>query len=62
MIAAVKAGAVSESSLALLEDRIALGQGKCQIYGTQIGYIESLKKITFYHSLTRPMWISLEGK
>lgn len=44
MKAAVKAGAVSKSSLALLEDRIALGQGKCQIYGTQIGYMESLKK------------------
>ena len=28
----------------MLEDRIALGQGKCQIYGTQIGYSEGLKR------------------
>jgi hypothetical protein len=34
---AVKNGKASGSSLALLEDRVALGQGKKQIYGSQIG-------------------------
>ncbi len=39
---AVKHGNATASSLALLEDRVALGQGKKQIYGSQIG----LNKIT----------------
>lgn len=34
---AVKKGNANASSLALLEDRILLGQGKRQIYGSQIG-------------------------
>ncbi len=34
---AVKNGRARGSSLALLEDRVALGQGKKQIYGSQIG-------------------------
>lgn len=34
---AVKLGNAQASSLALLEDRVALGQGKRQIYGSQIG-------------------------
>ena len=34
---AVKNGKATGSSLALLEDRVALGQGKKQIYGSQIG-------------------------
>jgi len=34
---AVKQGNARPSSLALLEDRIALRQGKKQIYGSQIG-------------------------
>ena len=34
---AVKKGNASGSSLALLEDRVALGRGKRQIYGSQIG-------------------------
>ena len=34
---AVKNGKASGSSLALLEDRVALGQGKKQVYGSQIG-------------------------
>lgn len=34
---AVKIGNASASSLALLEDRVALGQGKRQIFGSQIG-------------------------
>lgn len=34
---AVNNGKARGSSLALLEDRIATGQGKKQIYGTQIG-------------------------
>lgn len=37
---AVKRGAAQNSSLALLEDRVALGQGRCQIYGSQIGLDE----------------------
>jgi hypothetical protein len=37
MRAAVKTGNAKGSSLALLEDRVALGQGKRQIYGSQIG-------------------------
>lgn len=34
---AVKNGKAQENNLALLEDRVALGQGKKQIYGSQIG-------------------------
>lgn len=34
---AVKNGKANASNLALLEDRVALGQGKKQIYGSQIG-------------------------
>lgn len=34
---AVKTGKAKGSNLALLEDRVALGQGKRQIYGSQIG-------------------------
>ncbi len=34
---AVKNGKAQGSSLALLEDRVALGQGKKQIYGSQVG-------------------------
>ncbi|GGD72723.1 hypothetical protein GCM10011514_41040 [Emticicia aquatilis] len=36
MRAAVNEGKAQASSLALLEDRVALGSGKCQIYGSQI--------------------------
>ncbi len=36
MRAAVKKGNANASSLALLEDRVALHQGKRQIYGSQI--------------------------
>jgi hypothetical protein len=35
---AVKNNNASGSALALLEDRVALGEGKKQIYGSQIGY------------------------
>jgi len=35
---AVKNNNASNSALALLEDRVALGEGKKQIYGSQIGY------------------------
>ena len=37
MKAAVKKGNASAGNLALLEDRVALGQGNRQIYGSQIG-------------------------
>jgi len=35
---AAKIGNANGSALALLEDRVALGEGKRQIYGSQIGY------------------------
>jgi hypothetical protein len=37
---AVSKGNAAASSLALLEDRVALGQGKKQIYGSQIGLFQ----------------------
>ena len=40
---AVKNGKAKGSSLALLEDRVALGQGKRQIYGSQIGRNQETK-------------------
>ncbi len=43
---AVKKGNASSSSLALLEDRVALRQGKKQIYGSQIG--RNTKTNTYY--------------
>jgi hypothetical protein len=44
---AVKKGNAQGGSLALLEDRVALRQGKKQIYGSQIGSSE----IQLYHVL-----------
>ncbi len=41
---AVKIGNASGSALALLEDRVALGEGKRQIYGSQIGYDNETNK------------------
>lgn len=41
---AVKNGNANASSLALLEDRVALGQGKKQIYGSQIGFDKTTQK------------------
>lgn len=41
---AVKNGKAQASSLALLEDRVALGQGKRQVYGSQIGRDAETKK------------------
>ncbi|MFN0035416.1 MAG: DUF6624 domain-containing protein [Saprospiraceae bacterium] len=41
---AVKNGNASASSLALLEDRVALGQGKKQVYGSQIGFDKTAQK------------------
>ncbi|WP_373514514.1 DUF6624 domain-containing protein [Persicitalea sp.] len=38
---AVRNGNARPSALALLEDRVALGQGKRQTYGSQIGYDDS---------------------
>jgi len=40
---AVKSGNARASSLALLEDRVALRQGKKQIYGSQIGWNKDTK-------------------
>ena len=34
---AVKAGKASSRSMALLEDRVGLGKGELQVYGSQIG-------------------------
>ncbi len=41
---AVKNGNANASSLALLEDRVALGQGKKQVYGSQIGFDKIAQK------------------
>jgi len=41
---AVKAGNAESSSLALLEDRVALEEGRNQLYGSQIGYDDRTKK------------------
>ena len=41
---AAKNGNLENSELALLEDRMALGKGNCQIYGSQIGYNKKGKK------------------
>lgn len=41
---AVKIGNANGSALALLEDRVALGEGKRQIYGSQIGYDNETNK------------------
>jgi len=41
---AVKKGNADASSLALLEDRVALGEGRKQIYGSQIGINPTTKK------------------
>lgn len=41
---AVKNNKAKASSLALLEDRVALGEKKPQTYGSQIGYDKSTKK------------------
>ncbi len=43
---AVKSGNANGGSLALLEDRVALGEGRKQIYGSQIGRNETTQ--TFY--------------
>ncbi|MGE5437951.1 MAG: DUF6624 domain-containing protein [Syntrophothermus sp.] len=41
---AVKKGNLDRTNLALLEDRILIGQGKKQIYGSQIGINQETKK------------------
>lgn len=50
---AVKIGNANGSALALLEDRVALGEGKRQIYGSQIGY-DSQTKINYVLPLDDP--------
>ena len=50
---AVKNGKATASSLALLEDRVALGQGKKQIYGSQIG-IDNETKLYYVLPLEDP--------
>jgi len=50
---AVKNGALNQSFFAALEDRVALRQGKKQIYGTQIG-INSELKINYVQPLEDP--------
>ncbi len=50
---AVKNGNAQKSTLALLEDRVAIGQGKKQIYGSQLGmYFDDNKY--FLRPLTDP--------
>ena len=43
---AVKSGKAKRSSLALLEDRVALKQGRKQVYGSQISW--NMKTNTYY--------------
>lgn len=50
---AVKNGKAKASSLALLEDRVALGEGKKQTYGSQIG-MNQAKNITYVLPLIDP--------
>lgn len=50
---AVKIGNAIGSALALLEDRVALGEGKRQIYGSQIGY-DGQQKINYVLPLDDP--------
>ncbi len=50
---AVKKGKAQGSSLALLEDRVALGQGKKQIYGSQIA-MDKEKKTYYVDKLEDP--------
>ena len=50
---AVKNGKATGSSLALLEDRVALGKGKKQIYGSQIGR-DSETKLYYVSPLEDP--------
>lgn len=51
--AAVKAGKAQPSSLALLEDRVALRQGRRQIYGSQIR-INNEKNVTYLSPMIDP--------
>lgn len=46
----------NKSSLALLEDRVALGEGKKQIYGSQIGYDE-VSGLSYVLPLIDPMQV-----
>ena len=50
---AVKNGNASASGLALLEDRVALKQGKKQIYGSQIG-TDNITGVSFVQDLEDP--------
>ncbi len=45
---AVKKGNANSSSLALLEDRVALRKGEKQIYGSQIGRDQETESTMFY--------------
>jgi hypothetical protein len=58
MQVAVKAGKAKESRLALLEDRVALRQGKKQIYGSQI-YLNVITKETYVLPLEDPKNLDL---
>lgn len=51
---AVRTGKAESSALALLEDRIDLQQGKCQVYGTQIEF-DSITQVYYIPSLCDPI-------
>jgi hypothetical protein len=53
MRVAVKNGKTERRWLALLEDRVALGEGKKQIYGSQIRWDKNSKK-SYVASLENP--------
>ncbi|AEI47364.1 DUF6624 domain-containing protein [Runella slithyformis] len=54
---AVRLGKAENSALALLEDRVALQQGKCQIYGTQIDY-DTQTRTYYIPSLCDPISVN----
>ncbi|MFM9984678.1 MAG: DUF6624 domain-containing protein [Flavobacteriales bacterium] len=58
---AVKNRKAEASSLALLEDRVLLGQGKKQKYGSQIGYDKEKQKY-YVRNLEDPMNVDLRRK
>jgi hypothetical protein len=61
MQAAKKKGNANAEQLALLEDRIAITEGKKQIYGSQIGYNQQTKKY-YVLPLLKPENVDLRRK
>jgi len=58
---AANKGNARKSNLALLEDRVALGQGKKQIYGSQVAY-DTLRKVYYLRPLENPDEVDIRRK